>query len=472
MKKIFLIYPPSVVMNREGRCQQPVKDLIVIPPLPPLELMYLASIAKGLGFECKIKDYSIKNETLDDFKNDIEKYKPDYLLANVASTTLINDIKVFDIAKSVNPAIVTIATGAHFLTYASETLKTCSSLDIAIKGESEFTLRDILENETLSSIKGIVYKKLDEIVVNEPRSFIENLDEIPFPARDLVDNTLFRRPDNDKIQTIVKVSRGCPFHCFFCLATPVSGHKVRFRSAHNVLKEVQECIDKYKIKNFIFWSDIFDIDRGWVVELCNLIISSGVKIIWSANTRADLMDEELAKLMYKAGCRLVSIGVESGSQEILDKMGKRITLSQARETVNVFKKAKIKVYNYFVIGLPWEKEEHIMQTINFALELDSDFVSFYTAAALPGTRFYEYVQQTNLGDVDDPDAYKDAYYHPTVPTNYLTKSKILELHRLAMRKFYIRPSYIIKRLLSIRSFAELKNYTKAGSYLIFQSKGC
>lgn len=468
MKKVFFVYPPSVVMNREGRCQQPVKDLISIPPLPPIELMYLAAIAKKAGYECKIKDYSVNNESLSDFARDLKDFNPDYLLINVATPTLESDLSACSVAKEIKSDIVTIATGAYFLSFDTDVLEKYPCLDLIIKGEPEFTFKEVLEDKAYEDILGISYRINGSVKSNARRPYIEDLDEIPFPARDILDNNTFKRPDNSEVQTIIKVSRGCPFHCFFCLATPVSGAKVRLRSAKNIVAEIKECVEKYKIKNFIFWSDVFDFNRDWVVILCQEIIDSGLKITWSSNSRADLIDEDLAKLMYKSGCRLVSMGVESGSQEILDKMGKNLTLDQVRNAVKIFKKAEIKLYNYFVIGLPWEDEEHIEQTIKFAIELDSDFVSFYTATALPGSKFYKYIQENNLGDLKDKETYKNAYYYPSVATHHISKDRIMELHKSAMKRFYIRPSYIFKKILGIRSFAEFKNYMSAGLSLLLK----
>lgn len=468
MNKVFFIYPPSVVMNRESRCQQPVKELMVIPPLPPTDLMYLAAIAQKTGLGCKIKDYSIKNENLSDLEKDIKDFQPDYLLVNIATPTLESDLNACEIAKKVNPNIITIVIGAYFLTSNTEVLEKYPYIDLIIRGESEYTFKEITEEKPYENILGLTYRENGIPKNNEPRPFIENLDELPFPARDLVDNNIFKRPDNNKVQAVIKVARGCPFHCFFCLATPVSGAKLRLRTPQNIVAEIKECIEKYNIKDFIFWSDIFNLKRDWVVDLCNEIIASGLKITWSSNTRADTADLELAQLMYKAGCKLVSIGIESGSQEILDKMGKKITLNQAKETVKIFKKAGMKIYNYFVIGLPWEEEKHIEETIKFAVELDSDFVSFYTATVLPGSRFYDYVLENGLGDLSDKDTYKSAYYFPSVPTHYVSKERIVDLHKKAMKSFYLRPSYVFKRLIGVRSFAELKNYFIAGMSLLLK----
>ena len=171
-------------------------------------------------------------------------------------------------------------------------------------------------------------------------------------------------------------------------------------------------------------------------------------------------------MMYKAGCRLVSIGVESGSQEMLDHIGKHITLDDVRLTVRIFKRFGIKIYNYFVIGLPWETKDTVEDTIDFAIELDSDFISFYTATPLPGTKFYDYAKEHNL--IDSNTSFKSAYYYPSVKTHNLTKEQVFKLHKRAIKKFYLRPSYILKTLLKIKTKTEFKNYFKAGLNLLFK----
>lgn len=461
-KRILLIYPPSPVLNREDRCQQPTKELLVIPPLPPMDLMYLAAIAEGCGYEAKIKDYSLGG----DLVNDLREFRPDYLVANIATPTFVSDMAAVKLAKETLPNLCTIVKGAPFLTYNTNTIYENPYIDYVIIGEAELTLKDILEGTPNEEILGICYRENFQPVKNEKRPFIENLDILPFPARHLVDNSIYIRPDNGKVQAVIKVSRGCPYHCFFCLATPVSGSKVRMRSAENIIAEIRECVEKYNIRNFVFWSDIFNIDRDWTIDLCKKIIESDLRITWSSNTRANTMDDEMASMMYKAGCRLVSIGVESGSQKMLDNIGKRITLNDIRETVKILKKNRIKIYNYFVIGLPWETEETVEETIKFAIELDSNFISFYTATPLPGTKFFNYAMINKLteGNLD----FRSAYYEPVVRSHTLSKERIFELHKQAVKRFYLRPQFIIKTLLSLRSFVELKNYFIAGLQLLIK----
>ena len=461
-KKVFLVYPPSPIMNREDRCQQPTKELLVIPPLPPSDLMYLASIAEQCGYEAKIKDYSLGGN----FLEDLRIYNPDYIVANIATPSFKSDMEALAQAKLVLPNLKIIVKGAPFLTYNTNVIYENPFIDYVIMGEAELTLKDILNGVPDRDILGICYSENSQGVQNPPRPFNENLDDLPFPARHLVNNSIYKRPDNGKVQAVIKVSRGCPYHCFFCLATPVSGSKVRTRSAENIITEIKECVEKYNIKNFLFWSDIFNFDREWTLDLCRKIINSGLKITWSANTRANTMDDEMANLMYKSGCRLVSIGVESGSQEILNNIGKKITLDDIRNTVKILKKNKIKIYNYFVIGLPWETEKTVEETIKFAIELDSNFISFYTATPLPGTRYFAYAMINNL--VDGALDFSSAYYFPAVRSHKLSKERIFELHKLAIKRFYLRPKFIIKTILGLRSFNEFKNYFIAGINLILK----
>ncbi len=449
-------------MNREDRCQQPTENLLVIPPLPPVDLMYLAAIAEQAGCEAKIADYSLGGN----MEQDLNDFKPDYIVANIATPAFRTDMEALRKAKEILPQAKIIVKGAIFLTYNTNAIYEHQYIDYVIIGEPELPLKDILDNVPDSEIPGICYKQNMQGVKNKPRKFIENLDILPFPARHLVNNNLYRRPDNGKVQAVIKVSRGCPFHCFFCLATPVSGIQVRMRSVDNIVLEIKECIEKYNIKNFLFWSDLFDFDRNWTMDLCKKIIDEKLNIVWSANTRADTISQEMAGLMYQSGCRLMSIGVESGSQMILDKIGKRLKLETIRKAVKILKKAKIKIYNYFVIGLPWETEETVEETIKFAIELDSDFISFYTATPLPGTRFYDYAIKEKL--FDNTASYNNAYYYPVIRTHALSKEKVFELHKQAIKRFYLRPGFIIRTLMRLRTFTEFKNYFRAGLNLFLR----
>ena len=453
-QKIFFIYPPSPIMNREDRCQQPTSELTIIPPLPPVDMMSLSSIAKKRGYETKFKDYSLKNENVYDFLRDLRVFKPDFLVLNVASTTLEKDLSILTQARDLLEDTVVIVKGAIFNFNSYALLQQYPEIDIALRGEIEPAFDEIIQYKDLKDIKGITYQ-IDEKIVSTPdRELSDNLDYLPFLDRDLIDNSIYIRPDTRKPQTIIRVSKGCPNHCFFCLATPLNGKNVRYRSAELVVEEIRECVLKYNIKNFIFWSDLFNFDNGWVQRLCRLIIESGLKISFSANTRVDTLDFETLQLLKKAGCSLLSIGIESGCQEILDKMGKRITIGQIENAISMINKAGIQIYAYYVIGLPWESKETIEKTYKFAKKLNTHFASFYTATALMGTTFYDYVKKNRLGEIN----YEKPYFIPTVKSYKLTSDEIYEYNKKMNRDYYLRPKYILKMATNINSITKFKTY--------------
>ena len=469
MRRILLIYPPSLLMNREDRCQVPTKDVAIAPPLPPTDLMYLAAVAEQTGLECRIIDYTLDDIPMERFIKDLIDYHPDYLVISTTTPTIKLDLRACVEAKKALPSIITIAKGAHFLRFNIDILEAAPDLDIIIRGEPEETLRDFLAGTIpIGEIHGLTWRSPSGIINNPDRRYIDDLDSLPFPARHLVDNTRYVRPDNGKVQAVIKVARGCPFNCFFCLATPVSGAKVRRRSPENIIQEIRLCIER-GIRNFLFWSDIFNMDRDWVVRLCEMIMASGLNFTWATNTRVDTIDLEMARLMKRAGCTLVSIGVESGNQEILNKLGKKSNLKKIRESFRIIRKAGLQSFAYYIIGLPWDTRETVEETIRLSIELGSDYANFFTATAFPGTRFFDYALASHLftaGEQTLAEQYSDAYYLPTVKGHYLSKEEIVALHDMAVRRFFFRPTYMIKTALKISSFRELTLYTKSALRLL------
>ena len=453
-QKIFFVYPPAPIMNREDRCQQPTGDLVVIPPLPPVDMMSLSAIAKKRGYETLFKDYSLKNETVYDFIRDLRNYEPDFLVLNVASTTLEKDLSILSAARDLLDDTVVIVKGAIFNFSSYSIMQKYPEIDVALRGEIEDAFDEIIQYNNFKDIKGITYQIDDKIISTADRELPDNIDNLPILDRQLIDNSFYQRPDTKKPQTIIRVSKGCPNHCFFCLASPLNGKIVRYRSPELILEEIKECVTLYNIRDFIFWSDIFNLNKEWVQKLCRLIIESNLKINFSADTRADSVDIETLNLMKKAGCNLISMGVESGSQELLDKMGKKITLEQVKKTVSMINRAGIQIYAYYVIGLPWETKETIEKTYKFAKKLNTQYASFYTAAALKGTKFYDYINTNRLGEI----SIEKPYIFPSVRSYELTSQEIFEYNRKFNKEYYLRPSYILKMACNINSLTKFKSY--------------
>jgi len=453
-KKIFFVYPPSPIMNREDRCQQPTGDTIIIPPLPPLDMMTLSAIAKYYGYETKFKDYSLNSENIYDFVRDLREYKPDYLVINIASTTLDGDLAILKEAFDLLENTIVIVKGAIFNFNSYSVMQKYSQIDIALRGDIEEAFEEIISGKNLSEIKGITYQYNNKIITTPDRELRNSLNFLPIPDRDLIDNNFYIRPDTKKPQTIIRVSKGCPNHCFFCLATPLNGKTVRYRDVDLIIDEIKQCCEKYNIYDFIFWSDIFNLDNNWVQRLCRAIIDTGLKINFSTNTRADTLDFETLKLMKQAGCNLISMGVESGSQKLLDKMGKKITLEQIKHAVSMIQEAGIQVYAYYVIGLPWETKETIEETFKFAKKLNTHFASFYTATALIGTKFFDYALKNRLGTISN----EKPYVFPSVRSYELTSQEIYEYNKKFNRDYYLRPKYILKMAFEINSIVKFKSY--------------
>lgn len=452
-----MINPPSGLYIREDRCQVPVKGLTATAPRPPIDLAYIASMLEREGVECKIRDYPVEGKGWDALKTDLETFSPDLLIVSVTTPTFELDMKACEIAKKVNPSIVTAAKGGHVTVFDEKALAEHPYLDIALRGEVEKTVEELAQDIPLEEIKGITFRENGRIRRNPDREFIDDLDSLPFPARHLLNNNLYRRPDTGEPQTTIQTNRGCPGECVFCLAGRLSGKKLRLRSPQNIADEIEECVDKFNIRNFFFRADTFTWNKEWVIAVCKEIIKRDLRIKWVCNSRVDTLDEERLRWMKGAGCWLISLGIESGSQRILDLMKKRIKKEQARRAIELCKKYKIKTYAFYLFGLPWETEEDVRETIRFALELDSDYAEFHLAVPFPGTELYDIVLEEGLLEGDF-----QGYDHslPVARTFHLSREELVKWRRRAIYKFYLRPQYIARTILNSPTPASLISYLR------------
>lgn len=460
-KKILLVNPPSGAIIREDRCQTPIDGLRTVAMRTPIDLLYIAAMLEQAGCECRICDYPAYGKSWDDFKTDIETFNPDFLVINATTPSLKKDMMAAEMAKKVMPHIVTIAKGAHFNILDVDTLEQFPFLDIVTRGEYELTFKELGEGKDFRSIDGITYRNVDaQIVRNPDRGFCESIDSFPFPARHLIDNHKYIRPDTEEPQTTIITNRGCPYGCIFCLAGQVAGYKNRVRSVPNIIAEIEECIAKHNIRNFLFRSDLFTGDRDWVMHLCNEIIRRELRIQWVCNSRVDTIDENLLARMKEAHCWMVAFGIETGNEEMLAKMKKKATLDLAREAIEMTRKAKILTSVYFLIGLPWDSEETLADNVRFAKETDPDIVEFFFVYPFPGTELYEIAQQEHL--LKPNEIPTDAYSKPAMDTLFLTKADLIKWRRISLRRFYLRPKIVLRTLAHARSLRELKNYIKYG----------
>ncbi|MDP2939819.1 MAG: radical SAM protein [Candidatus Omnitrophota bacterium] len=467
IKKAFLIYPPTGLYMRDDRCQAPVKGMAAQPIRTPLDLAYIASTLENVGVECKIKDYPSEKQGWPNFEEDLKKFKPDVLVISVTTPTLVADLTAASLAKRFKNDILVISKGAHYLVEDEEVLKKFQDLDIIIRGESEFTVAEIVSSDNLENVLGITFRKNGLIKRTPNRPLLENLDSLPFPARHLLNNELYLTPDTKEPITLIYTGRGCFHQCVFCAVPFVAGHKVKLRSPQIIVSEIEECIKKYNIRNFFFRADTFTWDEKWVIEICKLIIDKDIQIRWGTNSRVDTINENRLHWMKKAGCWVIGFGVESGNQESLDLMKKKTKVKDAFRAISLCKRYGIKTYALFVIGFPWEKRSDIKDTIRLTKALNPSFIDINIAYPLPGTELFRLAKKENLFNEKDLHGYD--YAKPLIRTKYLTTKELINLRRWALLSFYLRPSYIARTLLSIRSPKILFSYITSGIQLIYKT---
>lgn len=459
-KRAYLIVPPTGKYIREERCQTPLEDLHTIALRPPMDLLYMAAELERAGVACRIEDYPALELGWGDFTTEVKEFRPDALILSITTPTLENDLLAAARAKEIDPEIVTVTKGAHFIELDRQALERYPQLDLVMRGEYEETVRELAQGKAWGETLGITFRNGDSIVRNPGRGFIKEVDSIPFPARHLVDNRHYIRPDTEALQTTVVTSRGCPFPCVFCLAGAVSGKSVRNRSVENVVAELKECVERHGIRDFLFRSDLFTANKRWVRELCQAIRDEGLDIQWSCNSRVDTIREDVLLEMKAAGCWLISFGVESGDKDMLVKMRKQVDYAAIEPAIQTCRKVGIKSSVYFLIGLPWENRETFENSKRFAIELDPDFIEFFYAYPFYGTEFYDVA--VNEGLLKEGELPQAAYNHPAIPTKYLSIEELEPLRKEALKAFYLRPRYILRTLLQNPSPRMWKNYVVYG----------
>lgn len=470
MIDVLLVNPPSpdnsIIIRDFNRSGRTSKERII---WPQTSLAYLAAmVPKGLSIE--IVDCIAERIKWPKFIKILKEKKPRYLASHLITSTSKNDLKVFTEAKKINPQTITITMGPHATALTKETLEQNPDLDFIITYEPEVTFKELIETieskkNNFEEIKGLAYRKNNEIKVNEKREYISNLDNLPIPRHDLLPLRKYKFPFMASSFTFVVPSRGCPFFCTFCRQPIMWDRKVRSRSPENIIEELK-FLKKLGLKEFIFQSDTFTVNKDFVIELCKKMIDENLRFKWSCNSRIDTIDEEMLTWMKKAGCWMIAYGIESGSQEILDKCKKDITIEQIEKIVNLTHKHGIRIYGYFIIGLIGETQKTIKQTVDLAKRLPITFAIFHTASPYPGTEFYKEMKNRSWLVSED---WKDIDQGADTPINYpnFSAKEINKNIRKAYQSFYLRPKTAWNILLSLKNPKDIKGIIIAAINQLF-----
>ncbi|MFQ3675165.1 MAG: radical SAM protein [Endomicrobiia bacterium] len=410
----------------------------------------------------KLYDFPALNYYEKEFIELMKKEQPDFVVLDSTTPSIFSDIKYAGLVKENSNAKV-IMVGPHISALPEETLLNANgAVDVGCIGEYDYTVRDVILNyKNLSKVKGICYIENNRPVRTSPRELISNLDELPFPAWHHLD--LMKYFDGGKLYPYIDIisGRGCPNRCIFCLWPQVMhGLKYRFRSAKNVVDEIEYdiklCPQVLRGGEFFFEDDTFTVNKSRAIEICEEILHRNLKITFSVNARVDTADDEMFRIMKRSGCRELLVGFESGTQEVLDKMNKNITLDQSKKFMELARKNELQVHGCFVIGLPGETEDTAKKTIEFTLSLGLDTVQFSGAVPFPGTKFFQMCAQNGWLLTNQWDKWLDSGEQQGVvryPT--ISQEKINYYVDLGLKKFYFRLSYIIKFLFNTKSLSDL-----------------
>jgi len=432
-------------------------------PQPPLGLACLAAVLEKNAIPVEILDLNASPVELDHLRHHIKNVD---IVAITAMTPFINSaIMLAKKIKNLDSAITIILGGPHVTLMPDETLMNVPEIDFVVRGEGEIALLNLLqalrESKGPEHIAGISFRK-DGRVINNPRDPpIMDLDSLPIPAYHLlpISRYIIHPPHGKRNPSMALItSRGCPYHCIYC-SKPIFGNKFRSQSPERTLDEIEYLVRYFNIREITFYDDSFTLDKNRIFKLCNGITKRGIDIVWSCETRVNLVDENLLGAMKKAGCYLIAYGIESGNQEILDTLRKGVTLDQISTAVTLTRKAGILTTGYFMLGSPGETMETIRDTIDFAKKLPLDFAQFSVLIPFPGTDVYTLYRNSCRQPINWDECVYASLQTPRFPaieSDAVSKEDLCGWISAAYREFYLRLPYMWQRLKSIRSWEDIK----------------
>jgi len=427
--------------------QAEIYGKVTAPDYLPLGLAYLGAFARNLGHDVKILD--IDAEKKKSFKNIVKDFNPDFIGFTATTPTFNNAISLVKQARAITDAKIIIG-GIHATIMPEECEKYA---DHVVIGEGELALQQILEGNAGKFVK---------------MPLIENLDELPFPIRDF--SGKYTYPDALFKECFpVITSRGCIGQCTFCCTKQMYGTKFRFRSAKNVVDEIEYLIKTYKAREIHIWDDCFTLIKKRVFEIRDELKRRNIRVLFAFpnGVRVDYFDEEIAGALKDMGTYSVAFGIDSGNQELLDFAKKNYTLEQCRHAVAIAKKFGFETWGFFIMGLPHETRATIKNTVNFAKELDLDIAKFHILKPFPKSEVYEWLSSKNF-IIDKNYSNYGLHTKPVHKLPDLTPQELVQLNRKAYRDFYFRPKEIVRQLLRLKSWNRIKLNVKAGFSIIKQ----
>lgn len=465
---VLLIYPP---ISKYERYSSDIGE--VGGEQIPLGIYYIASYVRSHGFDVHCIDAEAQRLHNSEILDKIKDIKPDII---GLSATTVAYMRACDLAQAVKqryPHLPMVIGGAHATANLKDVMEH-PAFDYAIYGEGEITFVDLLhaleKKHDLSTVHGLAYRECEHVRINPPREYIQDLDQLPFPAYDLIPDLALYHPDpsNYRLTPVVNIitSRGCPNHCTFCDRN-VFGQKLRQRTPENVATEIEFLVKQYGVREVAFVDDTFTIGKGRIQKIFTLLQQKEIQISWTCMSRVNTVDYETLAFMKKMGCWKIKFGIESGDEAILQKIRKNINLDTAREVIRSCKRLRISTSGFFIIGHPKETKESIEKTIDFALDVPFDDIVVTINTPIPGTVQYKEAEQ--YGTLDATNMSRFNYWSPVFVPHGLSSAYLIASQKRMYRRFYFRMRTVprlIQDLISPTGMKRFRSYVLALKFLL------
>jgi anaerobic magnesium-protoporphyrin IX monomethyl ester cyclase len=449
MSKIVLTTPPVTLKERYGKLSGAANTL------SSLGILYLAAILRKEGYTVSVIEASSTGLTLTELLDKIIAINPRYVGISATTLSIFTASALADEIKKINRKIKIIVGGPHLTATPEETMGLFKSFDFGVIGEGEITVRELInsleQGGEISDVPGIIFRKADSLLKTVPMKFLEDLDNLPFPAWDLLadfPNKYNPPPFRFKKLPAVYIvtTRGCPNKCIFCDRS-VFGNKCRGHSSNYILELIEYLHKKFDIREILIEDDTFVTFKPRLIEICEGLMSRDIRISWSCLARADAVTPEILGLMKKAGCWSISYGIETGDPEVMKFIGKNITLDKIEKALLWTKEAGILSKGFFIIGHPTDTHSSIRKTIGFALRAPLDDISVSMMTPFPGSKLHKIASQ--YGTFADDWKKMNELNVVFVPKG-MTENDMQRYSKEVLRRFYLRPGIIlnyIKRII-------------------------
>jgi len=424
----------------------------------PLTLALIAAVLREDGFKVSLKDCSNDEISFEQLEKEIRAFQPKLVVVNTSTPSIDSDLEVAGIVKRIDKDIKTVFFGIHPSALPEETFNGNTDVEFIAAGEPEYTIRDfaiaLRDKLPIDSVRGLIYRAdNNRITYNEKRPFIEDLDELPYPAWDLINTNGYKLPITNRPFLLVLTGRACPYPCTFCAAGAFYGKKPRFRSWQKVVAEIKYVREKYNIQDFLFWSENAVFNKEQMYNIARGLEREVPGVRWVCNARVDIVDEDLLKTMKRAGCWMIGYGIEAGTQRILDLMKKGIRVEDIERAVKLTKDVGIEVTGHVIVGYPGETRDDILKTMKLLKKVDPDYIQVYCSVPFPGSDLYEMAKKTNWLTSNDWSMYEQNF--SVLKTPQLSPQDVMALRERVIKSFYLNPRKILKTLFKTRSLQEV-----------------